>query len=114
APPTVVTVTLIASGKERAVPLTFVSETTGMVRSTLMTRGPVVPVLPAASDCVTVTVYEPSAEGAVVGVYDQRPAVQFAAPLCVLVPVIETESVDESPIAPPHVPPNTVTVALLR
>ena len=54
APPTVVTVTLIDSGNVRAVPLTFVSETTGSVRSTLIVCAPVVPVLPAVSVWVTV------------------------------------------------------------
>ena len=52
APPTVVAVTLIASGKVRAVPLTLTSVTTGAVRSTDRLCAPVVPVFAAASDCV--------------------------------------------------------------
>src|SRR5262249_51496481 len=113
APPTVVPVTFSDSGKVRAVPLTFVSVTTGAVRSTLITWAPVVPVLPAASVCVTVTVYAPSAENAVVGVKVQVPAAQLVEPLCVLAPVIEIDTVAASPMAAPQVPPNAVTVALL-
>ena len=56
APPTVVAVTLIDSGKVRAVPLTVVSVTTGRVRSTLITLAPLVPVLAAVSVCVAVIV----------------------------------------------------------
>jgi hypothetical protein len=114
APPTVVALALSDSGKVRAVPLTVVSVTIGSVRSTLMTWAPVVPVLPAASVCVTVIVYEPSVDSAVVGAKVKVPAVHAAEPLCVLVPVIDTETVAASPKAAPHVPPKAVTVALLR
>ena len=41
------------------------------------------------------------------------PAVQVPVPLCVLAPVIDTETVALSPIAAPQVPPTVVTVALL-
>jgi hypothetical protein len=114
APPTVVTVTLIDSGNVRAVPFTVVNVTTGIVRSTLIVCGPVVPMFAAASLWVTVIVYAPSAESAVVGVNVHVPAVHGAVPFCVLVPLIATETVAASPIAAPHVPPKAVTVALLR
>ena len=56
APPTAVAVTLIESGKVRAVPLTVVSVTTGSVWSTLTTLAPVVPELAAVSVWVAVIV----------------------------------------------------------
>ena len=56
APPTAVAVTLIDSGKVRAVPLTVVRVTTGAVASTVITLAPVVPVFAAVSVCVAVIV----------------------------------------------------------
>jgi hypothetical protein len=59
---------------------------------------------------VTVTVYVPSAENAVAGVYDHALVVQFAVPLCELAPVIVTETVVFTPPAVVHAPPSVVTV----
>src|SRR5262245_62738557 len=82
APPTDVTTWLVRYGNVRTVPFTDVSETTGTVLSTVMLCAPLVPVLPAVSDCVAVTVYAPSADSAVVGVKVQAVAVHVAVPLC--------------------------------
>src|SRR5262245_65396387 len=75
APPTDVATWLVRYGNVRTVPFTEVSVTIGVVLSTMMFRAPVVPVLPAVSDWVAVTVYVPSAENAVVGVRLHAPAV---------------------------------------
>src|SRR5262245_54229929 len=53
-PPKAVTVTLLRYGKVRAVPFTVVSAISGSVLSTVMLCAPLVPVLPAVSDWVTV------------------------------------------------------------
>src|SRR5262245_59575322 len=74
---------------------------------------PDVPVLPAVSPCVTVTVYTPFAENAVVGVYVHAFAAQGAVPFCVLAPVIATDTVALTPDAVVQVPPSVVTVALV-
>ena len=52
----------------RVVPFTDVRAMRGSVLSTVIVWAPLVPVLPAVSDWVAVTVYVPSAENAVVGV----------------------------------------------
>jgi hypothetical protein len=80
APPTDVTATFVENGNVRGVPLTLVTVTTGAETSTTMFWPPVVPVLPAMSVCVTVTVYVPFAERGVVKVCVQLPAVQGAVP----------------------------------
>src|SRR4051794_31307572 len=113
APPTDVTVVLVAKGKVRALPLTFVSVTVGNVRSTVTVWAPVVPVLAAVSVWVAVIVYAPLAESAVAGVKIHVPAVQVPVPFCVLAPVIETAMLLLSPVDSPQVPPTVETVALL-
>ena len=55
-PPTLVTVVFVESGKVRAVPFTAVSVTVGATVSTEIALAPLVPVLPAESTCVAVTV----------------------------------------------------------
>jgi hypothetical protein len=110
APPIEVTVALVRNGNVRATPFADVMLTTGAVLSTVMLCAPLVPVLPAVSDCVTVTVYVPFAEKAVVGVNVQADEVQVAVPLCVLAPVIETGRDVLTPAAVVQVPPNVVTV----
>src|SRR5262245_31529796 len=79
----------------------------------MMFCGLLVPVFPAVSDCVAVTVYVPFAENAVVGVKFQAAAVQVAVPLWVLAPLIVTLIVVLTPAADVHVPPKVVTVALV-
>ena len=85
APLTVVTDEFVVYGNERAVPFTDVSATSGAVLSTVIVWAPLVPVLPAVSDCVTVTEYTPSADSAVVGVKVQALVVQAAVPLLSLI-----------------------------
>src|SRR5262249_6583096 len=114
APPTDVTIAFVRYGNVRAVPFTVVMLTTGAVLSTMMFCGFVVPVLPAVSDCVAVTVYVPFAENAVVGVKFHTAAVHVAVPLCVLAPVIDTFTVALTPAAFEQVPPKVVTVALVE
>ena len=55
APPRVVTVALVESGKVRAVPLTVVIVTTGTTRLMVMDCAPLVPVFAAVSLCDAVT-----------------------------------------------------------
>ena len=74
---------------------------------------PLVPVLPAASVWVAVTLYVPVADRAVANVNVQAPAVQVAVPFCVLAPVTATETVALSPAAVPQAPPTEVTVTLV-
>jgi len=92
--------------------LTVVTATGGAVLSTVMACALLVPVLPAVSDCVTVTEYTPSADNAVAIVNDHAPVVQAALPLWVLAPVIATFTVAFTPAAVVHAPANVVTVAL--
>ena len=68
------------------------------------------PVLPAVSVCVAVTLYAPVAESAVVNVKVQAPAVQAAVPFWVLAPVTATDTVAMSPAAVPQAPPTEVAV----
>ena len=56
APPMVVTVAFVVYGNVRAVPFTLVSVTTGAVLSTVIDFAPLVPVFPAVSAWVAVTV----------------------------------------------------------
>jgi hypothetical protein len=113
-PPIDVTTVLETYGRVRAEPFTVAMVTTGAVLSTVMLCGLLVPVLPAESVCVAVTWYAPSAENAPTGVKLHVPSVQVAAPFCELAPVIDSETVAESPDAEPQVPPKEVTVALVR
>ena len=55
----------------------------------------------------------PFTDSAVVGVNVHTPAAHGAVPLCVLAPVIDTETVAGSPAAVPHAPPTVVTVAFV-
>ena len=112
-PPTVVTAAPLKYGNVRAVPLTEPTVTTGAVLSTVMLCGFEVPVLPAVSDCVTVTEYAPSAASAVVGVNDHALAEHAAEPFWVLAPVIATDTVGFTPAAVVHAPPNVDTVAFV-
>jgi hypothetical protein len=64
APPSVLTVAFVMKGKVRAVPLTVVNVTVGAAVFTTTFCAPVVPVFPAVSVCVTVTVYVPLVDSA--------------------------------------------------
>src|SRR5205085_6604254 len=56
APPIVVTFWFVEYGKPTALPLTFVNDTTGAVLSIVTDSLPLLPVLPAKSDCVATSV----------------------------------------------------------
>src|SRR5262245_8163411 len=104
-PPTEVTGVFVLYGNVRAVPFTVVTLTTGGAVSTTMFWGPVVPVLPATSVCVIVSVYVPPAASGGVSAYDQLPPVHCAVPFCVAAPVTAIETLGVSPVAIPQAPP---------
>src|SRR5262245_11684926 len=78
-----------------------------------MLCAPLVPVLPAVSPWVTVTVYTPFADNGIVGVMAPAWAMQRAVPFCVVAPVIATDTVAFTPVAVVHAPASVVTVALV-
>src|SRR5262245_48669433 len=81
--------------------------------SIVIAWAPLVPVLPAVSVWVAVTLYVPVAESAVAKVNVQAPALQGAGPVCGLASVAAPESVELSPEAVPHAPLTDVAVTLV-
>ena len=113
-PPIVVTFVFVLCGKVRVIPFTVVTTTTGAVLSMVTVRATAVPLFPAVSVWVAVSVRVASVVIAGVRVRVHVPAEQVAVAGMVAIPAMRGVIVVESPVSVPHVPPIVVRLALVK